>query len=117
MNYTAEMEHTDLLASVFSYPRIIDTAFSKLKSNFISPVFDMLQSIYADSPNRFKVISGIHQNNVADQLHLSIVVQLQWRTYTLHIYGFIRNSFIISHITMMEQDKSVHTIAEFITSK
>lgn len=113
MNYTAEMENADLFAQVFNYPRIIETAFTKLKPKQINPVFDMLQSIFADNPSRFKIISGIHQNSPTDQLHLSVVVQLQWRSYTIHLYGYVRNLFLLTHITMMEQDRSVQTIAEF----
>ena len=116
-NSTAEMEyniHNDVLAQVFNNQRIIETAFTKLKPKQSNQAFDMLQCIFADNPSRFKIFSGIHQNSPTDQLHMSVSVQMPWRNYNIHIYGYIRNSFLITHITMMDLDKSVQTIAEFM---
>lgn len=94
-----------------TYPRTLEAVFKTLRPRTTTPTFDLLRSLYAADPTRVRIISGIHQNNAEDRLHLSLVVACSPASYTLHVYGYWKNYFRVTDITI----KGTHilTIAEF----
>ena len=82
---------------------IINTAMSKLKPHNFNATFKLLQFVYKHESQRFNVYSGIHQNNATDPLHMSVNVDMDYGAYIiLHINGFWKNRFIVTHITLAE---------------
>ena len=75
--------------------------------------FRMLRALYKDTPSRFQVYSGIHQNSPTDVLHLGIKIDLSYGSYIIvHINGYWKNHFQITHITTLEAGQ-VFEIARF----
>lgn len=96
-----------------TYPRTIDTVFRDLAPKDKTVLFSLLQSLYSENPRRFRVISGIHQNSAEDKLHMSLVVDCDKGSYTLHMYGFWKNYFRVTMLTLKDDDGDVQTIARF----
>ena len=102
---------TDIFAS--TYPRTIDTLFKTLVPKEKTMTFAILQALYAENPERFRVISGIHQNSFDDKLHLSLAVDCGKSSYTLHVYGYWKNFFRVGALTIKDADETIQTIATF----
>lgn len=102
-------------ADIFAptYPRTIESVFKTLVPKEKSMTFALLQALYAENPDRFRVISGIHQNSFEDNLHLSLAIDCGKTSYTVHVYGFWKNYFRVGAVTMKETNDVVHTIATF----
>lgn len=102
-------------ADVFAhtYPRTIETVFKSLPPKTKTPVFSLLQALYSENPGRFRVISGIHQNSAEDTLHLSLAIECDRCSYTVHVYGFWKNYFRVTMLTLKDDDGDVETIARF----
>lgn len=102
-------------ADIFAptYPRTIESVFKTLVPKEKTATFSLLQALYTDNPDRFRVISGIHQNSMDDKLHLSLAVDCGKSSYTLHVYGFWKNYFRVGMVTMKETDDDIRTIATF----
>lgn len=103
---------TDIFA--VTYPRTIDAVFKTLIPKEKTMTFSLLQSLYAENSERFRVISGIHQNSFDDKLHLSLAVNCgKSGSYTVHIYGYWKNYFRVCSVTMKDDDEEIKTIAVF----
>ena len=102
-------------ADIFAptYPRTIESVFKTLVPKEKTMTFALLQALYAENPDRFRVISGIHQNSFEDKLHLSLAVDCGKSSYTVHVYGYWKNYFRVGAVTIKETDDVVHTIATF----
>ena len=74
--------------------------FSKMKPSSWDESFPLIQQFFRDSPEKFIVISPLHQNDASDMLHFSVEFRLQFTTYRFHIYGYYKNLFVIQKITM-----------------
>jgi NADH:ubiquinone oxidoreductase subunit C len=78
----------------------------------------VISQLYQQNPGAWTPISHIHQNSAEEQPHLSVYYK---STHTkpiyvyYHIYGYIKNQFIITHITRQNKDKTIQTVAEFKT--
>jgi hypothetical protein len=94
-----------------AYPSIVEAVFKTLRPRATTPTFDLLRSLYASDPSRFRIISGIHQNTATDRLHVSLVVDCNPSSYTLHVYGYWKSYFRVTDVTI----KGTHilTVAEF----
>jgi hypothetical protein len=101
----------DIFAS--TYPRTIDAVFKTLIPKQTTMTFSLLQTLYAENSERFRVISGLHQNSFEDDLHLSLVVDCGRTSYTIHVYGFWKNYFHVHSVTMKESDDEIKTVAKF----
>lgn len=101
----------DIFAS--TYPRTMDSVFRTLVPKEKTMTFSLLQTLYAENPDRFRVISGIHQNSFEDKLHLSLAVDCGKSSYTVHVYGYWRNYFRVGAVTMKDDDEEIRTIATF----
>ena len=102
-------------ADIFAptYPRTMESVFKTLVPKEKTMTFSLLQALYAENPDRFRVISGIHQNSFEDKLHLSLVVECGKSSYTLHVYGYWKNYFRVGAVTMKDDDEEIRTIATF----
>jgi hypothetical protein len=102
-------------ADIFAptYPRTIESVFKTLVPKEKTMTFSLLQAVYCDNPDRFRVISGIHQNSFEDKLHLSLAVDCGKSSYTLHVYGYWKNYFRVGAVTMKDDDEEIRTIATF----
>ncbi len=96
-----------------TYPRTIESVFKTLVPKEKTMTFSLLQALYSENPDRFRVISGIHQNSFDDKLHLSLAVDCGKSSYTVHVYGYWRNYFRIGAVTMKDEDEEIRTIATF----
>ncbi len=97
-----------------AYPDILETTFlrARPKSEFMYN-WNMFQTLYESAPERFRVISGLHSNELTDPLHYSVEVTgaFNWKT-RLHVYGYWKSHFVITHVTRLEREGPV-TLAEF----
>lgn len=102
-------------ADIFAptYPRTIESVFKTLVPKEKTMTFSLLQALYAENSERFRVISGIHQNSFEDKLHLSLAVDCGKSSYTLHVYGYWKNYFRVGAVTMKEDTDEIRTIATF----
>lgn len=73
-----------------------------------------LQTLYADSPSRFVIISSLHQNNADDRLHYSVAVTLTWGTLTFHVYGYWKTLFQITDVTLADNTAEIVTAVSFV---
>ena len=96
-----------------TYPRTIDTVFKTLTPKQTTMTFSLLQTLYAENSERFRVISGLHQNSFEDDLHLSLAVDCGKSSYTIHIYGYWKNYFRVHSVTMKDADDEIKVIATF----
>jgi hypothetical protein len=91
---------------------IMRRAFSLKATAKYNESWIIYQTLFADSPGRFELISPLHQNTKEDRLHISVsLITLHFRA-TFHIYGYIKNHFIVTDITRSTRD-GVMTVAEF----
>ena len=102
-------------ADIFAptYPRTIESVFKTLVPKEKTMTFSLLQALYVENSERFRVFSGIHQNSFEDKLHLSLAVDCGKSSYTVHVYGYWKNYFRVGAVTIKEPDDVVHTIATF----
>lgn len=102
-------------ADIFAptYPRTVESVFKTLVPKEKTATFSLLQALYSENPDRFRVISGIHQNSMEDKLHLSLAVDCGKTSYTLHVYGFWKNYFRVGMVTMKDDDEQIKTVATF----
>jgi len=96
-----------------TYPRTMDSVFRTLVPKEKTMTFSLLQALYIENPDRFRVISGIHQNSFEDKLHMSLAVDCGKSSYTVHVYGFWKNYFRVGAVTMKDDDEEIRTIATF----
>ena len=80
------------------YSSWMDKAFSVFKPTTFSDVFPIIQYQYRQTPDKFKVISPLHQNDENDKLHFSVELSLPYLSYRFHIYGYYKNVFIIQRV-------------------
>lgn len=91
---------------------IMRRAFSLKATAKYNETWILYQTLFADSPGRFELISPLHQNSKEDRLHISVSLSTLHFKATIHIYGYIKNHFIITEITRSTRD-GYATIAEF----
>ena len=87
-------------------------AFSLKATAQYNETWIIYQTLFADSPGRFQLISELHQNTREDRLHISVSLTTLHFVATFHIYGFIKNHFVITDITRSTKD-GIITVAEF----
>lgn len=98
--------------------RSLDTAMLKLRPATRDRSWAMLQTIYTDTPTRFTIVSSIHQNDPADRLHFSVMVNVPYATFTLHFYGYWKTWFQITDVSMSEMGVNVPVcVANFVKSE
>lgn len=96
------------------YQDIVDTTFKRAKPKFeFAYNWNPFQTMYELDPARFRVTAGIHNNDPSDPLHFSVEVTgaYGWKT-RLHVYGYFKSHFVITHVTRMEQN-GPQLLAEF----
>jgi hypothetical protein len=79
--------------------------------------FLMFKSMLMNNPERFSIISSIHQNNYTDPLHFSVDIQISngWKN-RIHINGYYKNStFICVNITAQTKDYDMNRIETIAT--
>ena len=91
---------------------IMRRAFSLKATTKYNETWIIYQTLFADSPGRFELISPLHQNTKEDRLHISVSLSTLHFKATFHIYGYIKNHFIITEITRSTRD-GIMTVAEF----
>jgi hypothetical protein len=82
----------------------------RLRAN--EPQWIIYQTLFADSPGRFSVISELHQNGPEDRLHISVGCKTKHYNCTFHIYGYLKNGFQFTEITQSTPD-GPKTVATF----
>lgn len=80
------------------YSRWIDT-LTKFRPLSCSDVWPLLVTFYRQDPTCFKLISCLHQNDEDDKLHFSLEYSGSFCSYRIHVYGFYKNDFIMTHAT------------------
>ena len=79
--------------------------------------FLMFKSMLMKNPERFNIISSIHQNSFTDPLHFSVDVQIAdgWKN-RLHVNGYYKNNtFICVNITGQTKDYDTNRIETLAT--
>ena len=95
------------------YERSIKNVMTSLVPTKSGYIFRTIQTLFKDTPGRFSMFSGLHQNHDKDVLHYSVMVKLEHRcNIILHFNGFYRNFFIVRNITLVEES-DIKTIADF----
>jgi hypothetical protein len=100
-----------------SYPRILTNVFTKLAPrrdpSCRSALFSVLQALYRADPACFIITNGIHQNDETDTLHISVSVNCGYSCVPLHLYGYLKNAFMVTYITTMSETGVVSLVADF----
>ncbi len=74
----------------------------------------ILQQLYKDHPEMFKVIGDLHQKSMFDPLHLSVAIEgVPGMRTMIHINGYYRNIFKVQTITMEIEPGNNILIADF----
>ena len=74
----------------------------------------LYQTLYDIDPDKFQIISGLHQNHISDPLHFSIQVNLRQGLYhRLHFNFYFFNKMVLKNITRTREDNTAEIIAEF----
>ena len=92
------------------YDVIMDSVFkSKYPSKSSTMAFQIYKSIWLKTPEKFKVISDLHQNSFRDLLHFSVEVDVAdgWN-HRLHFNGYWKDRFILCNIDAGTIDYSKH---------
>jgi hypothetical protein len=100
-----------------SYDEILERAFKtwKFHSGF-HPMNMLVRTLYAESPKRFTVARGLHQNYETEPLHLTVRVNGDYGNYlSLHVNGFFKNGFKLTTITYVGMTPGPVVIADFRT--
>lgn len=92
----------------------LEVLMLKLRPNRRDLLWVTLQTLYADSPSRFTIISSLHQNDVSDRLHYSVAVCLSWGMLTFHVYGYWKTLFQITDVTIADNTNEVVTSVCFL---
>lgn len=90
--------------------RSFQTLMTKLRPNASSPMWSLVQTIYAENPGRFTLTATYHQNSSTDRLHFSVEVHLAWGRMTMHVYGYWKNFFIITDTSLMVDGREVAVV-------
>ena len=103
----------DFFPQVF-YERSIKNVMTMLNPSKSGYLFRTIQALYKETPGRFSIHSGLHQNDETDVLHYSIRVQLEHSCcMLLHFNGFFKNMFIVRNITVVEHGER-KVVADFV---
>ena len=95
------------------YSQVITNIFDKMRPSESNYMYGMLRTIYTDSPLRFKIASGIHQNHETDPLHFSVEVNLEGVKMTFHVNGYYKSpKFIVTNLTILNNQETIK-IASF----
>jgi len=95
------------------YSHVMTNIFEKMRPADSHYMYGMLRTIYTDSPLRFKIASGIHQNHESDPLHFSVEVSLEGVKMTFHVNGYYKSpKFIVTNLTILNKQETI-TIASF----
>ena len=95
------------------YSNVMTNIFEKMRPADSNYMYGMLRTIYTDSPLRFKISSGIHQNHESDPLHFSVEVNLEGVKMTFHVNGYYKSpKFIVTNLTILDKQESIK-IASF----
>lgn len=91
---------------------IMRTAFSIKANAPYNEHWVFYQTLFADSPRRFQLISPLHQNGPEDRLHISVGCQTAYFYVTFHVYGYLKNGFQITEIQRSTKE-GFKTVATF----
>jgi hypothetical protein len=85
------------------YPKIMRCLFT-WKPATQNDEWAFIQKLWDIAPQSFTIFGGIHQNTPTDAMHISICVnvgfgKLAERNINLHVYGFWKNKFVMTHVT------------------
>jgi hypothetical protein len=94
-----------------------EITLTKLRPNTADRTWPLLQTLYTENPQRFLVISSVHQNTAADRLHYSVAVNLNWASWTLHVYGYWKNYFNTTDISIASENGEVFGYVNFVKSE
>jgi hypothetical protein len=95
------------------YSNVMSNIFNKMRPSESDYMYGMLRTVYTDSPLRFKIASGIHQNHESDPLHFSVEVNLEGVKMTFHVNGYYKSpKFIVTNLTILDKQESIK-IASF----
>jgi hypothetical protein len=95
------------------YSNVMLNIFDKMRPAQSDYMYHMLRTIYTDSPLRFKIASGIHQNHEKDPLHFSVEVNLEGIKMTFHVNGYYKSpKFIVTDLSILHNQTTVK-IASF----
>lgn len=95
---------TDVSSSDPFYPlytSIVTHIITRVKPVKQDVLWPVIQTLFDDTPTRFTLISGLHQNDEHDRLHLSVKVQLNYSYLTLHMYGYWKTVFQCTDVTYL----------------
>jgi hypothetical protein len=95
----------------------LDIVMKKLRPSKADKTWTLLQTLYTDNPSRFIIISSIHQNSETDRLHYSVAINLNWACWTLHVYGYWKNFFNTTDITIAENDGVITGCVSFVKTE
>jgi hypothetical protein len=85
------------------YHKIMRCVFTA-KPATMNDEWAFIQKLWDIAPESFAIFGGIHQNTPTDVMHLSVSVNVGMskvpdRMINLHIYGFWKNKFVMTHVT------------------
>ena len=86
---------------------IIDAIFRR-EDGISTMAFEVYKSIYRRNRKAFKIIGGIHQNNLMDILHFSVEIDIAngW-FHRLHFNGYLQKEFIVCNITSLTTSNGI----------
>lgn len=94
----------------------LEVLMLRLRPNKRDVFWATLQTLYADAPSRFTIISSLHQNDSSDRLHYSVAVNLIWGSATFHVYGYWKTMFQITDVTIADNTSDVVATVSFVKS-
>jgi hypothetical protein len=95
-------------------PKNLEVLMLRLRPNRRDLLWVTLQTLYAESPNRFTIISSLHQNDANDRLHYSVAVRLLRGSLTFHVYGYWKTMFQITDVTIADNTNEVLVVVSFV---
>jgi hypothetical protein len=95
------------------YTHVLTNVFGPMRPTDSNYAYGLLKTVYTDSPLRFHIVSGIHQNHETDPLHFSVEVILEGVKMPFHVYGYYKSpKFIVTHLSIRDNQQEVK-IASF----
>ena len=90
------------------YTYIVSNIFSSMKPTESTYMYGLLKTIYIDTPLRFNLVCGIHQNHETDPLHFSVEVTLEGVKMAFHVNGYYKSpKFIVTHLTVRDNQQTI----------
>lgn len=99
--------------------KICEMAFNQLRPSTLEYYLQLVpwREVWQCRKDKFFTTGNLHQNNYFDTVHLSVKYKPTIGPVVhFHIYGYMKNIFVITHITILYPD-GPKTLCSFASSK